>query len=94
MVSVNTAKFIDERLAVIDKELSGTDEEMAQFKVANKMISPTASAELYFGESYGLTNQQLDKEVQMRMALSLKKHLENKCVCLFEKCFICKTHTS
>ena len=38
LVSVNTAKFIDERLAVIDKELSGTDEEIAQFKVANKMI--------------------------------------------------------
>lgn len=76
-VSVNTAKFLEDRIEVIGQELGGVDAELADYKRRNKILNPSSSAQIYADESHTYSNEQVDKEIQLRMAQSMKDYLDN-----------------
>lgn len=67
-VAVNTERFINERLAIIEQELGSVEGAMAGFKSANQMMSVDQAASMYLGDSRNYSAELV--EVETRLALS------------------------
>ena len=74
-IALKTAAFVDERIEEISQELGGVTDQLADFKRANRMLSPTATAQRYMEEVYTTEDQSYDKEVQLRMAEAMRDYL-------------------
>ena len=76
-VSVNTANFINERIAIITDELGEVESKLADFKINNKMSNPDGIAERYMDETFDYDSKMFDLEVELRMANSLIDYFNN-----------------
>lgn len=69
----NTAAFIEERLGLIEKELSDAEQQVEQYKQTNQLISPEAEAKVWFTES----NAYRKEIAEMNTQLNLLKYVED-----------------
>lgn len=76
-IAVNTAKFIDERIAVIGKELGDVEEELTDFKQRNRIIGTEANGTQYLAESSRVKGETLQMETELSIALSIKSYLQD-----------------
>ena len=74
-IAVNTAKFIDERIAVIGKELGDVEEELTDFKQRNRIIGTEGNGSQYLAESSRVKGETLQMETELSIAQSIKSYL-------------------
>ncbi len=74
-VTYHTAKFIDERLTIIEKDLHDIDTEIEQFKREHKLTDLMSESEVFLQNSNKLENDGLSIENQMNMAEYIKSYL-------------------
>jgi capsular exopolysaccharide synthesis family protein len=67
-VAVNTERFINERLAIIEQELGSVEGGMAAFKSSNQLMSVDQAASMYLGDSRNYSAELV--EIETRLALS------------------------
>lgn len=73
----STARFIDERIALIGQELSQVENRMAQFKRNNQIIDFQQSAQLFATESSQARQQTLRLETQLAVSRYLTEFLQD-----------------
>ena len=71
--AVNTAKFIDERIGLIAKDLLGVDDSIVRFKTGNKVTDVSSEATQFLTSSMA-NDQQLE---QSRMQLSQLNYMDS-----------------
>lgn len=76
-VSVATSKFITERLAKIESQLSGVDSDISEYKSEHMVPDLEEAAKLSMKQAVEMSNSQLDLTNKMSMALYLKDYLSN-----------------
>ncbi|QIU95138.1 GumC family protein [Bacteroides faecium] len=74
-IAVNTAKFIDERIAVIGKELGDVEEELTDFKQRNRIIGSEGNGTQFLAESSRMKTETLQMETELSIAQSIKSYL-------------------
>ncbi len=74
-VAVNTAKFINERIAVIGAELGSVDEQLQAFKTEHKVMSINEAASQYMQESRASSATIVALETRIRLAEYIKEYL-------------------
>lgn len=74
-IAVNTAKFIDERIAVIGKELGDVEEELTDFKQRNRIIGTEGNGMQFLAESSRVKTETLQMETELSIAQSIKNYL-------------------
>lgn len=77
-IAVSTSDFINERLKVIEEELSGVDENIAGYKSSNMVPDVKAAANLYMNEGSQLNAQIMDVNNQLYMAQYIRNYLVDK----------------
>ena len=73
-----TAEFIDERLAIISKDLGAVDEEIEKFKKANKLFNLEAEAKHIMTESSTFKAEGLSIESQLHIAEYINNYLNDE----------------
>lgn len=74
-ISINTARFIDERLKIIAKELGGVEDELLAYKINNNIIDLASSTSQYMGKSNTYSEAAVEQEVQLKVAQYVKNYL-------------------
>ena len=72
----STVKFIDERLQLVFKELSGIENAIENFKTTNKLTDISEQAKLLLLNSSEYAKQQTEQEVQLSIVDELEKFLK------------------
>ncbi|MBQ9547946.1 MAG: polysaccharide biosynthesis tyrosine autokinase [Bacteroidales bacterium] len=75
-LAVSTSRFIDERLAVIEKELSEVDSDISNYKSSNLLTDVRAASQLYLQRSDALNAQALELNNYLYMARYLRSYLQ------------------
>ena len=75
-----TNDFISQRLAVVERELSGVDQSISSYKSSNLIPDVSESSSLAMQQSNEMTNQIMNYSNQLQMARYLKNYIssENK----------------
>ena len=76
-MAVSTSLFIKDRLSNLEKELSGVDETISEFKSTNMMPDVQAMSSLYMTQNSELTRQIRQLENQLSVAKYLRNYLTN-----------------
>lgn len=76
-VSLNTSKFINDRLVVIDRELGNVDSDIASFKSSNKLTDVQTETGGYVQEGNAYKQTGLGIENQLSMAKYIQDYLNN-----------------
>lgn len=74
-VSVSTANFINERLAVIENELGHVDSDIASYQSEHLIPNVQQAASMYMTESQVVSTQMLDLNNQLQMTRYLRNYL-------------------
>ena len=74
-VAVNTAKFIEERLMIIEEELGGVEGNLARFQRSNQLMDVDEAAMNYLTESRGFNNEIIEIETRMSLATHLREYI-------------------
>lgn len=74
-VAVNTAEFINDRIAIIEKELGGVESDLESFKRSNQILDISSTAGRYMGESAKYSAEAIELETQLRMAQYIRDYL-------------------
>ena len=74
-VAVNTERFINERLQIIERELGGVEGGIAGFKSNNQLMSVDEAASMYLGDSRGYGKELVDVETRMALSNYLKDYI-------------------
>ncbi len=74
-VSVSTAKFITERLAVIESELGGIDKDIATYQSEHLIPDVQQAASMYMSENQASAVQIRELNNQLQMTRYLRNHL-------------------
>ena len=77
MLAVSTSKFINERLAVIDKELNMVDEDIASFKSKNLIPDVNAASSMYMNKSSETNARIIELNTQISMARYVKSYMSS-----------------
>lgn len=77
-VAANTTQFINERLSVIEEELSGFDASISSYKSSNMVPDVQTAASLYMHESSTLNTQIMDINNQLSMARYIREYLADE----------------
>lgn len=72
-----TVKFIDERLALVFKELSGIEKDIEGFKTENKLTDLSAQSRLLLENTSEYMKEQTTQEVQLSVINSLENFLKD-----------------
>lgn len=75
--AVNTSNFINERLAVIEKELSGIDEDISNAKSSSQMPDFTSAAQNFYSQSVNYDNRAFEASNQLSIATYLRDYLRD-----------------
>lgn len=75
--AANTSNFIKDRLAVIEKELSGIDSDISQVKSAHQVADFSAAASTYYGQSMNYDTKAFEANTQLSIAQFLRDYLNN-----------------
>lgn len=73
--SIQTSKFINERLGVIENELGRVDSDISDYKSANMVPDIRTMTESYVKETQELTQQIVQLEGQLQSVNNLRRHL-------------------
>ncbi len=76
-IARNTEAFINDRIAIIGKELGDVDEQIERFKQSNQIADMGSEAEIYIESSKEITKQTIDINNALAIAHFLKEYLEN-----------------
>lgn len=74
-IASNTAKFIDERITIISRELGDVENKLTTFKQQNRLVDITANANLYLQEGSKAKEESLQLESQLSVAEFIKKYI-------------------
>jgi capsular exopolysaccharide family len=74
-VAVNTERFINERLQIIEQELGGVENALARFKSANQLMDVSEAASMYLGDSRGYGDELVNVETQLSISNYLKDYV-------------------
>ena len=74
-IAVSTSLFINERLAVIERELGGVDENISSYKSTKLVPDVQAASSLYLSQQTQTDNQILELNNQIYMARYIKTYL-------------------
>lgn len=74
-IATNTARFIDERIQIISKELGEVENELTDFKQQNRIVSVDANASLYLSENSRVKEEILQLKTELSVAQSIKSYL-------------------
>lgn len=74
-VAVNTERFINERLAIIEQELGSVEGGMAAFKTENQLMDVSEAASRYLGDSRGYGRELVDVETRLALSNYLKDYV-------------------
>ncbi len=74
-IAVSTSKFIDERLAVIEKELGNVDTDISSFKSSNLITDVDAASGMYLSQANEANNEILRLNHQVYMARHVRDYL-------------------
>lgn len=75
LVAVNTSKFINERLIIIQRELGGVETELESFKQSNQLMDIGSLAGRYMGEAQTYSADAMEQETQLKLAQFIKEYL-------------------
>jgi len=73
-----TSDFINKRLMLISKDLSGADEQVAEFKSANSMVDMTAEAGVFLNSASDNDRKVLDYRTQLQLVDHMNDYLKNQ----------------
>lgn len=73
--AVNTSNFIKDRLAIIEKELSGIDSDISHVKSAHQVADFSAAAESYYSQSMNYDTRAFETTTQLSIAQFLRDYL-------------------
>ncbi len=76
--AINAAKFIDDRIQLIAKDLSQTDSEIERFKTGNKLTNITSEAELYLKTNAQTEQDLANSRRQYSMAKFMKDQIDEE----------------
>lgn len=76
-IAVNTASFINNRIAIIGQELGNVESDMAAFQTSNKVMDIQSSTAMYMNKSQQYSQSLEELDIQMRMARYVKSYLAN-----------------
>lgn len=76
-VALNTAKFIDERIQIIGRELSSVESQLASFKKRNQLVDFDKTSQAVLTETQTARQQSLQAETQLNVARYLNDYLHN-----------------
>jgi capsular exopolysaccharide synthesis family protein len=74
-VAVNTSKFIEERLRIIEEELGGVEGSLAQFQSSNQLMNVNEAASTYLGESRAYKKDVVELETRISLATYLRDYI-------------------
>ena len=74
-VAVNTERFINERLAIIEQELGSVEGGMAAFKSQNQLMSVDDAAAMYLGDSREYSAELVNVETRLALSGYLKDYV-------------------
>ena len=74
---INTAKFINDRLEIIEADLATVDAEIENYKKKNKLTDIASESALYLQSSSMLDTEGLSVENQLNMAQYMKEYLQD-----------------
>lgn len=77
-VSVSTANFINERLAVIESELGHVDSDIASYQSEHLIPDVQQAASMYMTENQVASTQMMDLNNQLQMTRFLRSYLEGE----------------
>lgn len=76
-VSLSTAEFIKERLAVIENELGSVDSDISSYKSAHMVPDVAQASQLYFTRASEASDEVLDLNNRLGMARYIRDYLAN-----------------
>lgn len=76
-VSLNTANFIEDRLAIISAELDSVETGKEQFKTENQITDIQAESQLFIENASEFRKEQLEVETQLELTNSMIEYLKN-----------------
>ncbi len=74
-VAVNTERFINERLQIIERELGSVENSLADFKTTNQLMSVSEAASMYLGDSRDYSDELVVVETQLSISNYLKDYV-------------------
>ena len=74
-VAQNTAEFIDERIAIISKELGSTEQDLENFKRTAKITDLGSEAQIALQGNAEYEKKRVENQMQINLVLDLKKYL-------------------
>ena len=74
-VAVNTERFINERLQIIERELGSVENSLASFKSENLLMSVGDAASMYLGDSREYSAELVEVETRLSLSNYLKDHI-------------------
>lgn len=77
-VTTSTARFIDDRLLVISRELGQVEDELTEFKQKNSIVDLSSSATQYLTESYKIRSDAVSIETEIAVANMVKRYLSDE----------------
>ena len=75
--AINTTEFINERLVVIEKDLSAVEETLKEFKSKNTLTDIKATGQSYLQESSAYAARSFELDNQLSVAKYIKDYLNN-----------------
>jgi len=75
-IMVNTERFIDQRLKIIEKELGSIDSEIEEYKKSNRLTDLSSESDVFLNNSNRLDNEALSIDNQINMADYMKSYLQ------------------
>jgi capsular exopolysaccharide synthesis family protein len=75
MIADGTSRFINERLKIIEEELSSVDNNISSYKSKNLLPDVKAVAEMYMQENAAISNQLRDLNSQLYMTQYIRDYL-------------------
>ncbi len=73
----NTSAFINERLVIIEKELGGIENDLKQYKEANRLTDMDAISKAYINETSQYSTREFEVNNQLSIAGYIKDYLNN-----------------
>jgi tyrosine-protein kinase Etk/Wzc len=77
LIGNNTNTFINERLAVIEKDLSGVDKGVEEFKTSNNLTDISSEARLVLESNALLEKKIVDLNTQLKLAAYVSEYVAN-----------------
>ena len=74
-VAVNTERFINERLQIIERELGGVESTLADFKSSNQLMDVSEAASMYLSDSRDYSADLVNVETQLSISNYLKDYI-------------------